>query len=213
MKPFRKFTLDLEACELEDRILPVITNLGVIVLTTGGYVLITPYTGAAAYPGGSPGGTAVLTSFSITGPSSGISSVQPGNITGIPGVGTTGAAGSNGGASTTITVGSGTNDATAVIIPLVTRNTIANDALVPLPQVGRPSEDDLPILPAGQSYRGDARETVPARDSSETPGGQSSRSPRQSGVDSTPMPLRGAPPRAMSDVSGHSIRDRADRMP
>ncbi len=115
MKPLRKFSLDLQACELEDRILPVIANLGVIVLTTGGYVLMTPYPGAAAYPGGSPGGTAIPTSFSITG-SAGISSMQPGNITGIPGLATTGAAGSTGGAGATVTVGSGANDSTAVSI-------------------------------------------------------------------------------------------------
>src|SRR5271155_973064 len=39
MNPFRKFHPDLQACELEDRLLPVIANLSVIVLTTGGYTL------------------------------------------------------------------------------------------------------------------------------------------------------------------------------
>ena len=34
MNPPRKFNPDLQACELEDRLLPVMTNLGVIVLTT-----------------------------------------------------------------------------------------------------------------------------------------------------------------------------------
>ena len=52
MKSFRKFHPDLPACELEDRVLPVVANLGVIVLTTGGYVLMIPF------PGASPGGTA-----------------------------------------------------------------------------------------------------------------------------------------------------------
>ena len=45
MNAVRKFHPDLPACVLEERVLPVITNLGVIVLTTGGYVLITPYPG------------------------------------------------------------------------------------------------------------------------------------------------------------------------
>ena len=42
---FRMFHPDLQACELEDRLLPVIANLGVIVLTTSGYVLMTPAPG------------------------------------------------------------------------------------------------------------------------------------------------------------------------
>ena len=119
MKPLRKFHPDLQACELEDRLLPVIANLGVIVLTTGGYVLMIP----------SPG-IAIPTSFFMTG-SGGISSIQPGNNTGVPSLAATGTAGSSGGAGVTITVGSGANDATAASIPLVTRNTIANDALNP----------------------------------------------------------------------------------
>ena len=36
MNSLRKLHLDLQACELEDRLLPVVANLGVIVLTTGG---------------------------------------------------------------------------------------------------------------------------------------------------------------------------------
>src|ERR1039458_4105041 len=109
MNPLRKFHPDLQACELEARLLPVIANLGVIVLTTGGYILMIPYPGAAAYPGGSPGGTAIPTSFFITGPG-GTSSIQPGNITGIPSLAATGTAGSSGGACATFTVGSGAND-------------------------------------------------------------------------------------------------------
>ena len=52
MKSLRKFHPDLQACELEDRLLPVIANLGVIVLTTGGYVLTIPSPGVAASPAG-----------------------------------------------------------------------------------------------------------------------------------------------------------------
>jgi hypothetical protein len=206
MNALWKFHPDLQACELEDRILPVIANLGVIVLTTGGYVLLTPN------PGGSPGGTAIPTSFAITG-SSGISSMQPGNFTGILGLAPTAAAGSSGSTGATITVGSGANDASAVSTPLVTRNTIANDALVPRPQIGRPSGDGSPVLPVGQFYRGGVRETVPARPSSETPGGQSNWSPRQSPVESTPIRLGGAPARATFDVAGNSMKAVAGRTP
>jgi hypothetical protein len=212
MKPLWKFHPDLQACELEDRLLPVIANVGVIVLTTGGYVLMAPYTGVAAYPGGSPGATAIPTSFTITA-SGGISSVQPGNINGIPALAATGTAGSSGGAGATITVGSGVNDATSLSIPLVTRNTIANDALVPPPQIGRPSGDGSPVLPVGEYYRGGVPEIVPVNPSTETPGGQSSRSPRRSPVDSSPIRLGGPPPRATPDVSGNSMKTFSDRMP
>jgi hypothetical protein len=81
MNPFRKFHPDLHACELEDRLLPVIANLSVIVLTTGGYTLLIPSPGALTYPAGSPGGT----SFSTSG-FGGTFSIQPGNINGIPGL-------------------------------------------------------------------------------------------------------------------------------
>jgi len=212
MKPLRKFHPDLQACELEDRLLPVIANLGVIVLTTGGYVLMIPFPGAAAYPGGSPGGTAIPTSLFMTG-SGGISSIQPGNITGVPSLAATGTAGSSGGAGVTISVGSGANDATAASIPLVTRSTIANDALNPPPLIGRPSGDRSPVLPAGQFYRGGVPQTASAPPSSDTLGEQSSRSPRQSPVDSSPIRLGGAPPRLASDVSGNSTKTRADRTP
>jgi hypothetical protein len=212
MNALRKFHPDLHVCELEDRLLPVTANLGVIVLTTGGYILLIPSPGVAASPGGSPGGATIPTSFAMTG-FGGISSVQPGNVTGVPGLAVTGIAGSGGGAGATVNVGSGANDATNLNIPLVTRNTIANDALVPRPQIGRPSGDGSAVLPVGQFYRGGVPEIVPAPPASETPGGQSNRSPRHSPVDSIPIRLGGAPPRAPSDVSGHSVRVLMDQMP
>jgi hypothetical protein len=188
MKPLRKFHLDLQACELEDRVLPVIANLGVIVLTTGGYVLMIP----------SPG-IAIPTSFFMTG-SGGISSIQPGNNTGVPSLAATG------------TAGSGANDATAASIPLVTRNTIANDALNARPRIGRPSGDLSPILPVGQFYRGGVPETAPAPGSSETPGEQSNRSSRQRPVDSSPIRLGSVPARLHSTVLGNFMKTHADRM-
>jgi hypothetical protein len=214
MNPLRKFHFDLQTCELEDRVLPVIANLGVIVLTTGGYVLLIPYPGAAATPGGSTGGAAIPTSFSIMG-SGGISSMQPGNITGIPGLAATGTSGSSGVANATINVGSGANDATAPSIPLVTRNTIANDAIVPRPQIGRPSGDGSPILPIGQIYRGGVPESLPSTPSSATPspGRQSGRSPHASPVDSTPIRLGEAPPRVTPNVMDNSMKVLTDRMP
>jgi hypothetical protein len=130
MKPPRMFHPDLKVCALEDRFMPAIANLGVIVLTTGGYVLMTPI------PGSSAGRTAIPTSFSMTG-SSGISSIRPGNITGIPALATTATAGSSGSTGATGTVGSVANVVTNESIPPVARNTIANGALAVSPQIGQ----------------------------------------------------------------------------
>jgi hypothetical protein len=91
----------------------------------------------------------------------------------------------------TISVGSGANDATASI-PLVTRNTIANDALNPAPLIGRASGDRSPILPAGQSYRGGFPVTAPAPPTSGAPGGTPNRSLGNRPVDSSPIRLGGA---------------------
>ena len=193
MKPLRRFHLDLQDCELEGRLLPTITNLGVIVLTTGGYVLVNPSTG-----------TAIPTSLFTTG-SGGTSSIQPGNGTGIPGLAATGTAGSGGSAGATISTGSGANDATAANIPLVTRNTIANDAGNPAPSIGRPSGDRSPVLPTGQYYRGGLPETAPARPWSETPGDRPSRPSRRSPVDSPAIRPGVDLDRLASDASGHSL--------
>jgi hypothetical protein len=208
MNPFRKFHPDLQACELEDRLLPVIANLSVIVLTTGGYALLIPSPGALTYPAGSPGGT----SFSTTG-FGGTFSIQPGNINGIPGLAETGTPGSGGGAGATILVGLGTNDPTNLNIPPVTRNTIANDALVPPPQIGRPSGDGSLTLPEGEIYHGGVPVIAPVLPSSETPVDQASRSPRPSPVDATPIRLRTAPPRVPADVSANYLKTLADRLP
>ena len=50
MNPRRIFRPDLNDCGLEDRLAPVIANLGVIVLTTGGYMLLIPFPGAFCIP-------------------------------------------------------------------------------------------------------------------------------------------------------------------
>jgi hypothetical protein len=104
-------------CNLEERILPAIANLGIIILTTSGYSLIIPFPGANSSAAGSLGssgpsggtatpvsGVAIPTSLYITGVG-GISSLKPGNITGVPSL--AGVAGAAGGVAVTIQVGSG----------------------------------------------------------------------------------------------------------
>src|SRR5262245_59692916 len=90
------FRPDLNACVLEERLAPAIANLGVIVLTTSGCALVTPFPGAnnsasgSLGSNGSGGGSAapvsglpIPTALYVTG-TSGISSLRPGNITGNP---------------------------------------------------------------------------------------------------------------------------------
>ena len=128
MKRSRVFRPGLQAAALENRVLPASAIPGTIVLTTGGYVLTTSSPGAALDPGSAPGGgvsgALFSTSLYVTG-SGGISSLQPGNLTGVANLGAAGTTGASGGAGATIAVGSGANDATAPSSPLVTRNTVA----------------------------------------------------------------------------------------
>jgi hypothetical protein len=210
MKALWKFRPDLHASELEDRLVPV-SGLGVMVLTTSGYVLMSPFPGAAAYPGGSSGGTAIPTSLVMTG--FGISTMQPGSIAGLPGAGATGPSGSNGGAGATIATGSGANDASAVGIQPVTRDTIANDALNPITHIGRDSGDRSPVLPAGQIYRGGFQETAPAPVSEETSQQPSIRIPRGGSADAPSIRLGLTPHRFSSDASGDVIKMIVDRTP
>jgi hypothetical protein len=212
MKTHLKFRPDLQASELEDRLLPVISNLGVMVLTTGGYVLVTPFPGVSAYPGGSPGGAAIPTSFVMTG-SGGISSMQPGNSAGVPGLATTAPSASNAGSSATVSVGSGANDASGLNIEPVTRNTIANDNLNPPPRIGSVFGDRSAALPPGQFYRGGLRVTAPAGTASEAPGGQVGRIPGRRPVDPSSVGLRSAPHRLSADPSADPIKRIADRVP
>jgi hypothetical protein len=206
MNSLRKCYPDLQACELEGRVLPVITNLGVIVLTSGGYALMIPY------PGGSPAGTAVPTSFSVT-DSGGISSTETGTITSIQSLAATGTAGSSGDAGVTFTGDSAANDAIAASIPQVTRNTIANDALNPPVTIGILSGDRSPVLPEGQVYRGGVPETAPDPPLTATPGQQPSRFAIRSPADSSLVRPGGPAPGLQSDVSGHVTKARADRLP
>jgi hypothetical protein len=167
--PRRMFRPNLDDCGLEDRLAPIVPNLGVIVLTTGGYMLLIPFPGAYGSLGGASGppiasggsGTLINLPFFMMG-SGGISSPLPGNITGFPSLGSAGPTSSAGSISVTINVGSGANDATALNLPSVTRNTIANDLLNPPPIIGgQPSGATSPIRPPGQSYRSTAPATAP----------------------------------------------------
>jgi hypothetical protein len=117
---------DLLECMLEKRIVPApLNNLGLIVLTSNGFSLVTPFPGASNSASGSLGaggpsggtaasvsGTAVPTSFYITG-NRGISTFLPGNFTGNPAVGVAGTGGGSGGVGMTVQVGSGSDDASA----------------------------------------------------------------------------------------------------
>ena len=61
MKAPLKFRPDLRACELEDRLVPVTSNPGVIVLTTEGYILMSTFPGAMSYITNAPGGPSIPT--------------------------------------------------------------------------------------------------------------------------------------------------------
>jgi len=197
MTPRRMFRPDLDDCVLEDRLAPVIANLGVIVLTTGGYMLLIPFPGAYVSPAslgsssgqstaGSVSGTPINTPFFVMG-AGGLSSVQPGNITGVPSLGSVAPTSSAGRPVVNINVGSGANDATALNIPSVTQTTFANDLLNPPPIIGgQPSGDSSPVLPRGQSYRGAAPALAPTTAAGATTSGQPSTSPPPSGVQSNP---------------------------
>ena len=202
MKAQLKCRPDLRDCVLEDRLVPVVPNLGLgaIVLTTGGYVL------TSAFPG-----IAIPASFVMTG-SAGISGMQPGNGTGVPGLGTTAPTGSNGGAAGTISVGSGANDAGAPIIDLVTRNTIANDALNAAPLIGRVMGDRSDVLPPEQVYRGGLPVSASGGVSTEASGQRSGPNPERP-VDPLPIRLQSRPHRLASGASGYPVRSHADRAP
>lgn len=97
MNSHLKFRPDLRDCVLEERSLPAISNFGTIILTTSGLILITPFPGANNSASGSLGSTSgggrstassvsgvpIPTYLFITG-SYGLSSLRPGNITGVP---------------------------------------------------------------------------------------------------------------------------------
>jgi hypothetical protein len=185
MKPVRSFRPCLQECVLDERVVPVVANLGTIVLTPSGYMLMTPFPGAMSVGyGAAPGvsGTPIPTSFSMTG-SGGISSVGPSNMTGMPAFAATGAATSVPGSTTgatglSISVGSGANTPGGPVSRLVTRDTQAFDTPSQQPVNGRASGDRSPVLPAGQVYRGGVAVPAAATPATETQGEPTTAVPR-----------------------------------
>ena len=172
------FRPDLAECILEDRALLANSNLGLIVLTTSGLTLLTPFPGASSSGAGSLGsngggggsassvsGLPIPTSFFISG-AGGFSSFRPGNITGLSSVGGSGAAASSG-VSVTIQVGSGADTAggpTSNISAGGATNNVVSRATVADPAArttfafigGQSTSTNSPVLPPGQTYRDSA---------------------------------------------------------
>jgi hypothetical protein len=177
------FRPDLRDCVLEDRALMANSNLGIIILTTSGFSLVTPFPGANSSAAGSLGssgggggsaapvsGLPIPQSLYITG-GGGISSLRPGNITGNPSF--AGGAAATNGLSIAIQVGSGADTAggpTSNITSGGATNIVVSRATVadPLqPSVfafigGTSTSTNSPVLPPGQSYR-DSAPVQPSR--------------------------------------------------
>ena len=172
------FRPNLNDCILEDRAL-MATNLGLIVLTTSGLTLLTPFPGANSSGAGSLGsngggggsassvsGLPIPTSFFITG-SGGFSSFRPGNITGLSSVGGSSAPSAGAGVGLSIQVGSGADTAGGPTVQIsgagatnlvVSRATVADPAAPSVfTFIGGPSTStNSPVLPPGQTYRDSA---------------------------------------------------------
>jgi hypothetical protein len=213
MKALRKYRPDLRASQLDDRLLLAIPNLGATVLTTGGYVLLlSPFPVIAADPFGQSGGPGFLTPSAMSG-SAGVAGLLPGNSTGVPSLARTAPTGPNGGAAATIVVGSGADDGSAPIVPPVTRNTIANDALNAAPAIGHLSGDRSAVLPPDQIYRDGLPVTATVGFAGEVPGQRAAPEPAQGPVDPLPLRIRRKPHRLASGASGNLVRSHADRAP
>jgi hypothetical protein len=169
------FRPNLIDCILEERVSPAIANIGIFVLTTSGFALVIPFPGANVSAAGSLGssgpsggsaasvsGVPVPTSLYITG-QGGISSLKPGNITGVPSL--AGALGGAGGSLGSILVGSGADDANGSTgngtglpapNPVSGAFSFTGDP-TPIPAItvigGASSGSSSPVLPPGQSYR------------------------------------------------------------
>ena len=213
MKALWNYRPDLRACELEDRLVPAIPDLGATVLTTAGYVLLlSPFPVSVADPFGQSGGPGFLTPSAMSG-SAGVSGLLPGNSASVSSLATTAPTGSNGGAAVTIIVGSGSDAAGSANSPPVTRNTIANDALTAAPVIGRVSADRSAVLPPEQVYRGGLPVTATVGFSIEEPGQRAAQEPAQGPVDPLPLRIRRRPHGLASGASGNLIRSHADRAP
>jgi hypothetical protein len=184
------FRPDLNECMVEGRIAPAIADLGIIVQTTSGLVLSTPFPGAiniSSLSGGqspstsasSVSGGAFPTGLFLTG-THGISTFTPGNFTGNPTL--AGPTGTTAGVQTSVAVGSGADDASAPSTPSVTRNTVGSGTPNPVLVFIGPitSGSDSAALPAGQTNR----ETPPAP----PPGLQTPESPTAPTSPTSPLP-------------------------
>ncbi len=207
------FRPNLVECMLEERIAPAIANLATIILTTSGFTLIEGFPGANNSGAGSLGasssgggsaasvsGAAVPTSLYITG-TGGISSLRPGNITGVPSLAAAGATAGSG-ISLSIQVGSGADTAGGQTSQVsnggatnnvVGRNTVADPTANPLMTVigGASSGSGSPILPPGQSYRDNA--PVQPTSSLSTVPQSATTGPAMSADPYAPNPQMGAP--------------------
>jgi hypothetical protein len=178
------FRPNLNDCILEDRAL-MATNLGIIVLTTSGLTLLTPFPGANSSGAGSLGsngggggsassvsGLPIPTSFYITG-SGGFSSFRPGNITGLSSLAASSSSQSATVLSLSIQVGSGADTPggpTVSFNPVGATNVVVSRATVADPLtpsqftfIGGPSTStNSPVLPPGQTYRDSAPVPPPA---------------------------------------------------
>ena len=154
MKVQHKYCPDFRDCVLEDRLVPVIPNqlgsflapvvpnLGAIVLTPAGYDLMSSFPGIA------------IPAYVRRDGLGGNLQHAAGQRHRRAGPGRDVAERIERGGRSTIFVGSGANDVVATIIPLVTRNTIANDALNAAPLIGRVLGDRSDVFPPEQVYRG-----------------------------------------------------------
>jgi hypothetical protein len=212
MKALLKYRPDLRECELEDRLVPATPNLGAIVLTPGGYVVVSHLPGIAATVASTPGAEATLTSF-LTTASVSIFSFQPGTSFGLPSLDSMGPTGANVGTGVEIIVGSGPDDASAYINPPVRRNTIADNGVIALSVIGRMSGDQSPVLPPDQVYRGGLPVTATVGFSQDVPGQQAVQEPAQEPADPLPLRVRKRPHRLASGALGNLIRSNADRAP
>ena len=208
------FRPNLVDCILEERVAPAIANLAIVILTTNGLVLIEAFPGANSSGAGSLGasssgggsassvsGVAVPTSLYITG-TGGISSLKPGNITGVPSLagGATGA----GGISVSIQVGSGADTAggptNSISAGGATNNavglaTVADPTANPTITViggNASSGSSSPILPPGQSYR-DSAPVQPTGSPSAMPQPTMNGTGSMGGNQFAPNPQMGAP--------------------
>jgi hypothetical protein len=145
--------------------------------------------------------------------SAGVLGLLSGNSAGVPGLTTTAPTGSNGRAAVTIIIGSGADDASAPIIPPVTRNTVANDAVNAAPVIGRVSGDDSSVLPPGQVYRDGVPVTGPAGVSTKAHGQPAGSLPDEKPADPLRIRLREPAHRLASDASGNLVKSDADRAP